>query len=81
MKKNRGDEPVGIIMHIYMEISQGTSLCSNLYHKQSKMSIFFFFPFFFFFYRTREQKDGTGPAGSGGGISGREKWQGKEVGG
>jgi hypothetical protein len=41
MKKNRGDEPIGVIIHIYMEISQGNSLCSYLYLKQAKMSFFF----------------------------------------
>jgi hypothetical protein len=41
MKKNRGDEPIVIIIHTYMEISQGNSLCSFLYHKQAKMSFLF----------------------------------------
>jgi hypothetical protein len=46
MKKNRGDELIGvIILIIYMEISQGNFLCSCLYHKQAKMS---FFSFLFF---------------------------------
>jgi hypothetical protein len=38
MKKSRGDEPIVIIIHIYMEIS----LCSYLYLKQAKRVIFFF---------------------------------------
>jgi hypothetical protein len=33
MKKNRGDVPIGNIIHIYMEMSQGNSLCSYLYLK------------------------------------------------
>jgi hypothetical protein len=38
MKKIREDEPIGVIIHIYMEISQGKSLCSSyLYLKQAKM--------------------------------------------
>jgi hypothetical protein len=41
MKKNKRDEPIRITIHIYMEMSQGNSLCSYL--KQAKMS--FFFPF------------------------------------
>jgi hypothetical protein len=32
----------GVIIHIYIEISQGNSLCSYLYHKQAKMSFFLF---------------------------------------
>jgi hypothetical protein len=41
MKKYRGDEPISVIIHIYMEISQGNALCSYLYFKQTKMSFFF----------------------------------------
>jgi hypothetical protein len=37
MKKNRGDEPIGVIIHRYMEITQGNSLRSYLYLKQAKM--------------------------------------------
>jgi hypothetical protein len=40
MKKNRGDEPIGVVIHIYMEISQGNSLCNYLYLEQTKMSFF-----------------------------------------
>jgi hypothetical protein len=71
MKKNR-DEPIGVIIHIYMEISQGNSLCSYLYLQKIKMS--FFFLFSFFFDKIREQEDGTGPAGV------RECWYQRESG-
>jgi hypothetical protein len=27
MKKIRGDKPIGLIIHIYMELSQGNSQC------------------------------------------------------
>jgi hypothetical protein len=37
--KNRGDEPIWVITHIFMEMSQGNCLCSYL--KQTKMSFFF----------------------------------------
>jgi hypothetical protein len=33
MKKTRGDNPIGAIIHKYMEISQGNFLCSYLYLK------------------------------------------------
>jgi hypothetical protein len=33
MKKIRGDEPIGVIIHIYMEISQGTPLYNYFYLK------------------------------------------------
>jgi ribosomal protein S26 len=40
-KKNRGDEPIWAIIHLYMEVPQGNSLCRYL--KQAKMSFFFFY--------------------------------------
>jgi hypothetical protein len=43
MKKNR-EEPIKVLIHTYMEMSQGNSLCSHLI--QAKMSLFFFFLFF-----------------------------------
>jgi hypothetical protein len=45
MNKIRGDKPIGVIIHIYMEISQENSLCSYLYLKQNKMSCFLFYFF------------------------------------
>jgi hypothetical protein len=51
MKENSRDEPIGIILHIYMEISLGNSLCSYLYLKLAKMSFFSFF----FFYSTKSE--------------------------
>jgi hypothetical protein len=39
-ERNRGDEPIWVIIHIYMEISQGNSLCAYLL--QTKMSFFSF---------------------------------------
>jgi hypothetical protein len=53
MKKIRGDEPSGVIMHTYMEISQGNSLCSSLYLKL-KCPVFRFI--FFFSYKIGEQE-------------------------
>jgi hypothetical protein len=40
VKKNRVDEPIQAILHIYMEMSQGKSLCSHL--KQAKKTLFCF---------------------------------------
>jgi hypothetical protein len=66
MKKNRGDESVGVTIHIYiyMEISQGNSLCSYLYLKQIKISFFFFL----FFFHKVEQKGRAGPTWQGEGV-------------
>jgi hypothetical protein len=33
MKKIKGDKTIGVIIHIYMEISQGNFLCSYIYLK------------------------------------------------
>jgi hypothetical protein len=46
MKKIIEDKPVMVIVHIDMDISQGNSLCSYLYLKQSKNVIFSLFFFF-----------------------------------
>jgi hypothetical protein len=54
MKKNRGNNPIEVIIHIYMEISQGNSLSSYLYNKQAKMLFFSFV-----FYKIGEQEGGT----------------------
>jgi uncharacterized membrane protein len=60
MKKNRGDEPNETIILIYMEMSQGNSLCSYCYLKQAKIS---FILFSFFFYKIGEQEGRTSAAG------------------
>jgi hypothetical protein len=44
MKENRGDETILVIIHIYMEMSQGNSLCS---YAILTSKIVTFFPFFF----------------------------------
>jgi hypothetical protein len=43
MNKNRGDEPLGAIIHIYMAIPQGNSLCCYLYLKEAKCKSSFLF--------------------------------------
>jgi hypothetical protein len=37
MKKIRGDKPIGVIIHTYMEISQENSLHTYLYLKLAKI--------------------------------------------
>jgi hypothetical protein len=54
-------------MHIYMEISQGNSLCSYHYLKQAKISCFSFY-LFFFAYKIGEQEGGTSPPQWEGGV-------------
>jgi hypothetical protein len=45
--KIRGDEPVGVIIHRYMEISQGNTLCSTFISNKQKCHAFFFLSFIF----------------------------------
>jgi hypothetical protein len=52
----RADEPIGIVMYICMEITQGNSMCSYLDLELAKMSCF---PFFL--YKIEEHEGRTGP--------------------
>jgi hypothetical protein len=65
MKKIRGDKPNRVTIHLYMEITQGNSLCSYLYLKQAKMSCFSFYLFSFIFYKIGDQEGETSPAQRG----------------
>jgi hypothetical protein len=40
MKKIRGEKTIGVTIHLYMETSQGNSLCSYFYLKIAKMPCF-----------------------------------------
>jgi hypothetical protein len=64
MQKIRGAEPVGVIIHIHMEISQANSLGSYLYLKQAKIS---FFSVFFFLLQNQRIGGQNRPCGAGGG--------------
>jgi hypothetical protein len=50
MNKNGGDEPIGFIIHIHMELSQGNFLCSYLNKQKCH----------FFFNKIREQESRPG---------------------
>jgi hypothetical protein len=60
VKKIRGDESTGVVIHIFMETTQKKALCSYLYLKPAKTSCFFFYLLSFFFYKIGEQEDRTG---------------------
>jgi hypothetical protein len=49
------DKPIGVVMYMYMETSQGISLCSYLYLKLAKPAMFLIL-FCFLFYKIREQE-------------------------
>jgi hypothetical protein len=54
-EKNRGNELIWVIIHIYMEMSQGNSLYSYINKEKCYFS-------FFSFTNMREQEGRTGPA-------------------
>jgi hypothetical protein len=70
-EKNRGDEPIRIIIHIYMEMSQGNS-CIAILNKQKCH--------FFFCYKNKEQKGKAGPVWGLVPVGGERGW-GKGTGG
>jgi hypothetical protein len=74
MKKIRGDKSNRVITHIYMQLSQGTFLCSYLYLIQGKIAFFFFF-----FYKIRKQEGAPCLVRVGLVQVGRESWWGKGV--
>jgi hypothetical protein len=78
MKKIMGNKPIWVIIHIYMEISQGNSLCSYLYLKLKKCHFFFFL---LENRRTGMQNRSCLWWGEGVGTSGRGEKAGKRVGG
>jgi hypothetical protein len=72
VKRIRGDEPIGVVIHVCVETSQGNSLCSYLYLKLVKMSFFLFI--FYLFSSTKSEnrraeqvlpRRRVGPTGSG----------------
>jgi hypothetical protein len=55
VKRSGRDEPIWVVIHMYMETTQGISMYSYLHLKLAKM-LFFFLPYMFFLqqsWRTR----------------------------
>jgi hypothetical protein len=75
MKKIRGNESIGAIIHIYIEISQGNSLYSYLYFKQAKCQFFLFF----FLQNWRPGRKNRSCSGGGDGTCGRGRESRKRV--
>jgi hypothetical protein len=79
VKSTGRDEPIGVVIHICMETTQGISLYSYLYLKLAKTPCFSYYLLWFFFYKIREQEGRTGSAwgrvgvGTIGGEDGRER--------
>jgi hypothetical protein len=62
VKRSGRDEPVWVIIHIYMERTQGISLYSYLYLKLAKTPCFSYYLFWFVFNKIGEQEGGTDSA-------------------
>jgi hypothetical protein len=62
VKRTGRDEPIGVVIHICMETTQGIYLCSYLYLKLAKIPFFTYYHLCFFFYKIGEQEGGTGSA-------------------
>jgi hypothetical protein len=62
VKRISRDEPVGVVIYICMETTQGNSLCSYLYLKLANPSCFSIYHLCFFFYKIGEQEGPTGSA-------------------
>jgi hypothetical protein len=77
MKRTGRDEPIGVVICIYMEAMQGLSLCSYLYLKLAKTSCISFYLLCFSFYKIREQEGRTGSARGGGA---NHQWEGGDGG-
>jgi hypothetical protein len=71
MKRTRRDESIEVVMHLYMETTQGNFLCSYLYLKLAKTSRFSYCLLSFLYYKIREQEGRTGFAKLGWGEVGR----------
>jgi hypothetical protein len=79
VKRIRGDGPIGVIIHRYVETIQGNSLCSYLF-QTSKNVIFLFLSFMVFLLlnqRTGEWNRFCGGMQRWLALVGRERWQGK----
>jgi hypothetical protein len=78
VKRTSRDEPIGVVMHICMETTQGNSLCSYLCLKLAKKPGFSFYILCFFFYKNLKKGSARGV---GFGTSGSRAVAGKGIGG
>jgi hypothetical protein len=56
VKRTDRDEPICVVIHIYMETTQGISLYSYFYLKLAKKPCFSYYLLCFFFYKIGKQK-------------------------
>jgi hypothetical protein len=79
VKRTGRGEPIGVVLNICMETTQGNSLCSCLDLKLAKISCSSFYLLCFFSYKIGEQEARIGSAQEEGLVLvGGGRWQGKE---
>jgi hypothetical protein len=62
VKRSGRDEPIPVVIHMFMEVTLGISLYSCLYLKLAKMICLSYCLLCFLFKKIREQEDGKGSA-------------------
>jgi hypothetical protein len=67
VKRSSRDEPILVVIYIFMETTQRISLYSYIHLKLAKMLCFSFYLTCFFFNKIGEQEGGTGSAKGRGG--------------
>jgi hypothetical protein len=77
MKKIRGGKPFRVIIHIYMELSQGNSLSTTFFSNRLKFHVFRFIFFFFLLQNQRTGGQNKSCPGDKVGTSGRGEVMGK----
>jgi hypothetical protein len=76
VKRSGRDEPIGVAVHMCMEVTQGNSLCSYLYLKLAKTPCFSYSLFMFFSSTKSENRVCVYVAGWwGGGVW--HRWEGR----
>jgi hypothetical protein len=82
VKRTGRDEPVGVVVLVFLETIQGHSLSSYLYLKQAKTSYISFYLFCFFLLQNRRRAEQVlWSRGKESGTSGRREVVGKVIGG
>jgi hypothetical protein len=56
VKRTGRDEPIGVVIHTCMKITQGISFCSNLYLKLAKTPCFSFYLLCFCFTKSENRR-------------------------
>jgi hypothetical protein len=67
VKRSGRDEPIQVVIHMFMKAMLGISLYSYLYLKVAKMLWLSYYPFCFLFHKTGDRAEQVLPGSEGGG--------------